>query len=32
MPNIVHGIKGADIISSDIDVDLHVADLLRKIK
>lgn len=32
MPNIIHGIKGRDIRSSDIDVDLELANLLRKIK
>ncbi len=32
MPIVVYGIKGNDIRSSDIDVDLHIADLLRKIK
>lgn len=32
MPNVVHGIKGQDILSSDIEVDMTVADALRKIK
>lgn len=32
MPNIVKGIKGKNILSSDIEVDLKVADKLRKIK
>ena len=32
MPTIVHGIKGKEIRSSDIDVDLDLANLLRKIK
>lgn len=32
MPNIVRGIKGNDIISSDIPVDLIIADTLRNIK
>lgn len=32
MPIIVRGIKGKDIISNDISVDLNVADALRKIK
>jgi hypothetical protein len=32
MPNIVAGIKGKDIRSSDIEVDLKIAELLRKIK
>ena len=32
MPTIVFGIKGEDIRSSDIDVDLELANTLRKIK
>lgn len=32
MPNVVKSIKGKDIISSDIEVDTKVADVLRKIK
>lgn len=32
MPDVVRGIKGNDIISSDIEVDMIVADALRKIK
>jgi len=32
MPDVVRGIKGHDIISSDIEVDMIVADTLRKIK
>lgn len=32
MPTVVHGIKGKEIRSSDIDVDLDLANLLRKIK
>lgn len=32
MPNIVRGIKGNDIISSDISVDMIIADTLRNIK
>lgn len=32
MPNIVRGIKGQDIRSSDIEVDMLVAETLRKIK
>lgn len=32
MPETVRGIKGNDIRSSDIEVDLKVADALRKIK
>lgn len=32
MPNVVHKIKGHDIRSSDIDVDMRVADVLRKIR
>jgi hypothetical protein len=32
MPTIVVGIKGHDILSSDIEVDMKIADALRKIK
>lgn len=32
MPNIVFGIKGNNIRSSDIEVDLFIAETLRKIK
>ena len=32
MPEIVKGIKGQDILSSDIPVDLKVAEVLREIK
>lgn len=32
MPNIVFGIKGNNILSSDIEVDLIIAETLRKIK
>jgi hypothetical protein len=32
MPNIVHGIKGQNIISSDIPVDMQIAEALRQIK
>jgi hypothetical protein len=32
MPNVVKSIKGHDIISSDIEVDLKIADALREIK
>ena len=32
MPNVIRGIKGQDIQSSDIDVDMKIADVLRKIK
>ena len=32
MPEKVHGIKGCDINSSDISVDMNIADTLRKIK
>jgi hypothetical protein len=32
MPNIVKGIKGQDILSSDISVDMKIADVLREIK
>lgn len=31
MPNVVRGIKGLDIISSDIAVDMVIANMLRKI-
>ena len=31
MPEIVHGIRGEDIHSSSISVDLHIAEVLRKI-
>ena len=32
MPNVVKGIKGHDLISSDIEVDMTIAEVLRKIK
>lgn len=32
MPDVVKGIKGNDIISSDISVDMKIADMLRLIK
>ncbi len=32
MPNVVKGIKGHDIVSSDIEVDMTIAEVLRKIK
>lgn len=32
MPDMVKGIKGQDILSSDIPVDLKVAEVLREIK
>ena len=32
MPTLVVGIKGHDILSSDIEVDMKIADALRKIK
>lgn len=32
MPNVIKGIKGQDIRSSDIAVDMKIADALRKIK
>ncbi len=32
MPNVIRGIKGTDIRSSDIDVDMDIANSLRKIK
>ena len=32
MPVIVHGIKGQDIISSEIPVDMKIAEVLREIK
>jgi hypothetical protein len=32
MPNLIKGIRGEDIKSSDIEVDLKVAEVLRRIK
>ena len=32
MPAVVHGIKGQDIISSEIPVDMKIAEVLREIK
>jgi hypothetical protein len=32
MPEVVKGIKGQDIRSSDIEIDMQIADTLRKIK
>lgn len=32
MPDVVKGIKGHDIRSSDIEVDMNIAEALRKIK
>jgi hypothetical protein len=32
MPEVVKGIKGNDIVSSDIPVDMKIADMLRQIK
>jgi hypothetical protein len=32
MPNVVKGIKGSDIISSSIEVDMNIAEVLRAIK
>jgi len=32
MPEVVKGIRGQDILSSDIPVDLNVAEVLREIK
>lgn len=32
MPNIVKGVRGQDIISSDIEIDMNIADVLRSIK
>jgi hypothetical protein len=32
MPIVVYGIKGQDILSSDIEVDMEIAEALRKIK
>jgi DUF2075 family protein len=32
MPNVVRGIKGQDIFSSDISVDMKIAEILRQIK
>jgi hypothetical protein len=31
MPDVIEGINGKDIISSDILVDMNVAEILRKI-
>ena len=32
MPTCIKGIKGKDILSSNIPVDMKIADLLREIK
>ena len=32
MPSVIRGIKGQDILSSDIEVDMTIAEVLRKIK
>ena len=32
MPEIIRGIRGRNILSSDIAVDMKIADVLRKIK
>jgi hypothetical protein len=32
MPNRVKGIKGKDVISSNINIDMKIAEELRKIK
>jgi len=32
MPNVVRGIDGIDIISSDILIDMKIAEVLREIK
>lgn len=32
MPNVVRGIKGQDILSSDIPVDMKIAEVLRQLK
>ena len=32
MPDVVRGIKGQDIISSEISVDMDIAEILREIK
>jgi hypothetical protein len=32
MPNVVRGIRGQDIFSSDISVDMKIAEILRQIK
>jgi hypothetical protein len=32
MPTVVHGIKGQDILSSEIPVDMKIAEVLREIK
>ena len=31
MPEVIHGIRGADIYSTDIPIDTNVAEILRKI-
>jgi hypothetical protein len=32
MPDVVKGIKGKDILSSDILIDLKIAEILRNLK
>jgi hypothetical protein len=32
MPDVVRGIKGQDILSSEISVDMNIAEILREIK
>jgi hypothetical protein len=32
VPDVVKGIKGQDVLSSDIPVDLKIAEVLREIK
>ncbi len=32
MPEVIRGIKGKDILSSDIEVDMEIANVLRSIK
>jgi hypothetical protein len=32
MPEVVKGIRGVDLLSSDIPVDLKIAEVLREIK
>ena len=32
MPNVVYGIKEQNILSSEIEVDMKIAEALRKIK
>jgi hypothetical protein len=32
MPQVIRGIKGQDLLSSDIAVDMRIAEVLRNIK